>query len=84
MLFAELEAKLREVAPEGIDMYFDNVGGIHFEAAMACLRPQGRVAICGTISSYNEAGCLSLFFFFPLFLLVWSWGFFFFPFVGGL
>lgn len=51
---AELAAKLKEVAPDGIDMYFDNVGGIHFEAAMATLAPYGRVAVCGGISRYNE------------------------------
>ena len=50
----ELIIALSELAPEGIDMYFENVGGIHFEAAMSCLRPQGRVAVCGTISNYND------------------------------
>jgi NADPH-dependent curcumin reductase CurA len=50
----ELAGLLNEVAPNGIDMYFDNVGGMHFEAAMKLLRPQGRVAICGAISRYNE------------------------------
>src|SRR6185312_1587713 len=51
----DLIAKLREVAPEGIDMYFENVGGIHFDAALSCLRPRGRIAICGWISEYNNA-----------------------------
>ena len=46
---------MKEGAPEGIDMYFDNVGGIHFEAAMSSLRPHGRVAVCGGISEYNSA-----------------------------
>ena len=45
---------LRKVAPEGIDMYFENVGGMHFEAAMSCLKIGGRVAVCGTISNYND------------------------------
>lgn len=49
----ELVAKLKEIAPEGIDMYFENVGGIHFEAALEVLRAQGRVAVCGGISEYN-------------------------------
>jgi hypothetical protein len=35
-------------------MYFDNVGGIHFEAAMMALAPHGRVAVCGGISKYNN------------------------------
>mmetsp|Transcript_28317 Transcript_28317/g.74336 ORF Transcript_28317/g.74336 Transcript_28317/m.74336 type:complete len:353 (+) Transcript_28317:184-1242(+) len=51
----ELAAKVKECAPEGIDMYFDNVGGLHFEAAMMVLRKRGRVAICGAISRYNKA-----------------------------
>lgn len=51
----DLIMELRRAAPKGIDMYFENVGGIHFEAAMSCLRPYGRVAICGAISGYNDA-----------------------------
>lgn len=50
----ELIAKLKEAAPDGIDMYFENVGGMHFEAAFASLKPRGRIAVCGTISGYNE------------------------------
>src|SRR5450631_2612471 len=44
---------LAEAAPEGIDVYFDNVGGDHLEAAISALRPRGRAAICGMISIYN-------------------------------
>lgn len=40
---------------QGIDMYFENIGGMHFEAALANLRPRGRIAVCGTISVYNES-----------------------------
>jgi len=47
-------AQLREAAPEGIDVYFDNVGGDHLEAAIGSLRQGGRVAICGAISVYNN------------------------------
>jgi NADPH-dependent curcumin reductase CurA len=50
-----LIAALKDVAPEGIDMYFENVGGYHFEAAYESLRPKGRIAICGIISQYNDA-----------------------------
>eukprot|EP00656_Telonema_subtile_P058516 TRINITY_DN9933_c0_g1_i3.p1 TRINITY_DN9933_c0_g1~~TRINITY_DN9933_c0_g1_i3.p1 ORF type:complete len:307 (+),score=66.86 TRINITY_DN9933_c0_g1_i3:348-1268(+) len=50
----DLIKALRAVAPGGIDCYFENVGGMHFEAAMSCLRPQGRVAVCGAISVYNH------------------------------
>ena len=45
---------LRQAAPEGIDVYFDNVGGDHLEAAIGALRPNGRAAICGMISAYND------------------------------
>ncbi|NUR62893.1 MAG: NADP-dependent oxidoreductase [Catenulispora sp.] len=44
--------QLRALAPDGIDVYFDNVGGDHLEAAMLALRPFGRVALCGTIAQY--------------------------------
>jgi NADPH-dependent curcumin reductase CurA len=44
---------LAEAAPDGIDLYFDNVGGDHLEAAIGALRPHGRVALCGSISHYN-------------------------------
>jgi NADPH-dependent curcumin reductase CurA len=44
---------LREAAPDGIDVYFDNVGGEHLEAAIASLHRYGRVALCGAISVYN-------------------------------
>ncbi len=46
--------QLKAAAPDGIDVYFDNVGGDHLEAAIAALRPFGRVAVCGMISGYNE------------------------------
>jgi NADPH-dependent curcumin reductase CurA len=45
---------LAAAAPDGIDVYFDNVGGDHLEAAIDTLRQGGRVALCGTISSYND------------------------------
>ncbi|MEI9988450.1 MAG: NADP-dependent oxidoreductase [Rhizomicrobium sp.] len=45
---------LREAAPKGIDVYFDNVGGEHLEAALACMNSLGRVAVCGMISTYND------------------------------
>jgi NADPH-dependent curcumin reductase CurA len=45
---------LLTAAPEGIDVYFDNVGGDHLEAALWALNTHGRVAACGSISAYNE------------------------------
>jgi NADPH-dependent curcumin reductase CurA len=44
---------LAAAAPDGIDVYFDNVGGEHLEAAIGALRDFGRVAMCGAISAYN-------------------------------
>lgn len=48
-------ARLRELAPDGIDIYFDNVGGEVLDAALANLRHGARVVLCGAISGYNEA-----------------------------
>ncbi|NUO90245.1 MAG: NADP-dependent oxidoreductase [Dermatophilaceae bacterium] len=50
----KVSALLREAAPDGIDVYFDNVGGEHLEAAIGSLRLGGRIAICGAISVYND------------------------------
>ncbi|VXC02785.1 Putative NADP-dependent oxidoreductase YfmJ [Arthrobacter sp. 9V] len=47
--------QLREAAGErGIDVYFDNVGGEHLEAALATLTVGGRIAMCGAIAQYNS------------------------------
>jgi len=46
--------RLREIAPDGVDVYFDNVGGPTLDAALANLARGARIAICGSISSYNE------------------------------
>ena len=47
-------AQLNLVAPDGIDVYFDNVGGESLEAALSCLRVHGRIVACGSISGYND------------------------------
>ena len=44
---------LAEAAPEGIDVYFDNVGGDHLDAAFALARNNARFAVCGMIEGYN-------------------------------
>ncbi|MBN6051000.1 NADP-dependent oxidoreductase [Nonomuraea sp. RK-328] len=49
----DLGGQLAAAAPDGIDVYFDNVGGDHLQAALDALNTFGRVAICGAISQYN-------------------------------
>ena len=44
---------LREAAPDGVDGLFENVGGTCLDAALACMNPFGRVALCGLIAGYN-------------------------------
>ena len=51
---ADLRAELKKGAPEGLDVYFDNVGGDHLQAAIGCMREFGRIALCGAISMYND------------------------------
>ena len=46
-------ASLAAAAPDGIDLFFDNVGGEHLEAAIGAFRVHGRAALCGSISGYN-------------------------------
>jgi NADPH-dependent curcumin reductase CurA len=46
--------QLKEVAPDGIDVYFDNVGGGHLDAALALAREHARFSILGTIENYNS------------------------------
>lgn len=50
---ADLGTALRHSAPDGIDVYFDSVGGGHLEAALDHLNDGGRVAMCGSISEYE-------------------------------
>ena len=45
---------IRKACPDGVDVYFDNVGGELLDYALACLAPRARVVICGAISQYNE------------------------------
>ncbi|MEQ8750427.1 MAG: NADP-dependent oxidoreductase, partial [Amphiplicatus sp.] len=50
----ELTKALAAAAPKGVDCYFENVGGMHLEAALNCIGFGGRIALCGMISIYND------------------------------
>ena len=49
-----LTTELGRHCPQGIDIYFENVGGVHLEAALEHMKMQGRIVLCGLISQYNE------------------------------
>jgi NADPH-dependent curcumin reductase CurA len=51
---------LGTAAPDGVDVYFDNVGGDHLDAALALARNNARFAICGMIEGYNKSEPTSL------------------------
>lgn len=51
----DVRGQLAAAAPEGIDVYFDNVGGDHLEAALDVLNDGGRAALCGAIAGYNTS-----------------------------
>ena len=55
----DLDMGLAAAAPDGIDVYFDNVGGDHLRAALNHLRPFGRVALCGAVGEYDEPGAVA-------------------------
>lgn len=50
--------KIREFCPDGIDVFFDNVGGDTLDAALARINIGARVVICGAISQYNNTGAV--------------------------
>jgi NADPH-dependent curcumin reductase CurA len=52
----DVSARLAETCPDGIDVFFDNVGGDILDAALARLALHGRIVICGAISRYNDRG----------------------------
>ena len=54
-----LRRNLKAAAPNGLDVYFDNVGGEHLDAALPRMNVFGRIPICGMISAYNNFGAIS-------------------------
>src|SRR5262249_31123649 len=50
----DVKKKLHETCPNGIDVYFDNVGGDILDAALVNLARRARVIICGAVSQYNS------------------------------
>jgi hypothetical protein len=51
-----LREALTEATPKGIDVYFENVGGAHLDAALTRMNQGGRIPVCGMISTYNGGG----------------------------
>jgi len=51
----DIAAEIAKAAPDGVDVYFDNVGGATLEAILPLMRLHGRVAVCGMIGQYNDA-----------------------------
>ncbi|MFN3262652.1 MAG: NADP-dependent oxidoreductase [Pikeienuella sp.] len=52
----ELKAKLKGACPNGVDIYFENVGGVTFEAVFPLMNDFSRIPVCGMISGYNATG----------------------------
>jgi len=50
-----IDQRLRDLAPDGVNVFFDNVGGETLETAIAHMAQHGRIVLCGAISSYNDA-----------------------------
>ena len=56
---ADILGELRAGAPSGLDIYFENVGGLQLEAALTHMRPYGRIPICGMIAHYNDGDAIT-------------------------
>jgi NADPH-dependent curcumin reductase CurA len=55
----DVASRLRAECPQGVDLYFDNVGGEILDACLAQLAMRGRVVLCGAIASYNDRGAIT-------------------------
>ena len=51
---ADLASSLRQACPQGVDVYFDNVGGPIFDTVLGVLNPFARISLCGQVSQYND------------------------------
>ena len=54
MLQISCADSLKIAAPEGIDCFFDNIGGSDSTVILNHMNPRGRIAVCGSISTYND------------------------------
>lgn len=54
-----LSGAIADAIPDGIDVYFENVGGEHFTAALSNMADNGRIAACGLIAGYNDTAALA-------------------------
>ncbi len=52
---SDLDARLAAACPQGIDVYFENVGGKVFQAVLPLINPHARIPVCGLISQYNQS-----------------------------
>ncbi|MFN3649418.1 MAG: NADP-dependent oxidoreductase [Armatimonadota bacterium] len=52
----DLSARVAEACPEGVDIYWENVGGALFDAVLPHLNPKARIPVCGLIAHYNDTG----------------------------
>lgn len=55
----DIESRLKELCPDGVNVFFDNVGGDTLDAVIENMAPFGRIALCGQISSYDAGDSLA-------------------------